>query len=98
MAYLTLVSAQKTQTFCVDENSLLSDVIGTRHTLAMPCGGKGRCGKCRVMASGRLSLPTAEERAALSEQELTNGVRLACCTRVLGDAHVTLFSAETLSQ
>ncbi|MEG2596369.1 MAG: ASKHA domain-containing protein, partial [Ruthenibacterium sp.] len=98
MAYLTLVSAQETQTFCVDENSLLADVIGIHHALAMPCGGKGRCGKCRVMASGRLSLPTAEERAALSEQELTNGVRLACCTRVLGDAHVTLFSAETLSQ
>ncbi|MEF9969888.1 MAG: ASKHA domain-containing protein [Ruthenibacterium sp.] len=98
MANITLISAQKTQTVTAEKNSLLSDVIGIHSALSMPCGGKGRCGKCRVKASGLLCAVTAEERAALNKSELENGVRLACCTRILGDASVTLFSAEALSQ
>ena len=50
--------------------------------LGLPCGGRGVCGKCRVEASGALSPQTAAERAA--------GGRLACQTRLLGDARVTL--------
>ena len=29
--------------------------------LDMPCGGRGVCGKCRVIASGALSAPTPQE-------------------------------------
>ena len=53
-----------------------------------PCGGKGRCGKCRVKARGALSQPTAAERAALGEQALAEGVRLACQARALGEVEV----------
>ncbi|MEG2698742.1 MAG: ASKHA domain-containing protein [Ruthenibacterium sp.] len=102
MANVTLFYAQSTQKRCVHETDLLSDILSgalpAPHAIAMPCGGKGRCGKCRVKATGALSPVTAEERAALSEAELAGGVRLACCTRVLGDAAVTLLFSDALTQ
>ncbi len=58
-----------------------------------PCGGHGRCGKCRVKARGKLSPPTEAEVRLLSPQELAGGIRLACVTRALGDCEI-----ETLSQ
>ena len=66
----------------------LSDLLRHEgHSPDMPCGGKGRCGKCRVKAAGRLSAPTAEETSALGGL-LVQGVRLACCPALEGDAEV----------
>ena len=53
-----------------------------------PCGGRGTCGKCKVLAGGALSPVTAEERSHLTPKELDAGVRLACRTTVLGEAWV----------
>ena len=59
-----------------------------------PCGGHGKCGKCKVIARGELSLPSEAELRLLTEEELKNGVRLACTTRALGDCEVeTLVSS-----
>lgn len=58
-----------------------------------PCGGKGLCGKCRVRVLGDVSAPGETERRLLGADELANGIRLACCTEVLGDCRV-----ERLSQ
>lgn len=60
---------------------LLSDVIGAEKL----CGGHGKCGKCKVVAKGALSLPSETELMHLTEEELARGVRLACLTTVLGD-------------
>lgn len=57
-------------------------------TLDAPCGGLGRCGRCRVRASGALEPPDATERALLTAEELSSGVRLACRARIAGDADV----------
>jgi uncharacterized 2Fe-2S/4Fe-4S cluster protein (DUF4445 family) len=55
--------------------------------LVSPCGGKGTCGKCRVrVISGEVSDVTDQERKLLSEHEIETGVRLACMTRMLGEA------------
>lgn len=35
-----------------------------------PCGGQGRCGKCRVLAHGDLSPAAPEELAQLPPREL----------------------------
>lgn len=58
--------------------------------LAMPCGGHGRCGKCRVTAEGQLSVPSEAERRFLSPEEIRQGIRLACCTAIEGDCSVRL--------
>ncbi len=55
----------------------------------MPCGGHGKCGKCLVTVTGEVSPPTEDERRVLSEDELAQGVRLACRTAVWGDCAVT---------
>ncbi len=47
--------------------------------LAAVCGGRGTCGRCRVvLTSGTLSALTSVERSVLSPEEITRGVRLAC--------------------
>lgn len=78
------------QPFPAEPGTLLSQALSHRHGLEMPCAGHGRCGKCRVTASGALSAPSPAERAHLTPEELAQGVRLACCTRVEGDCRVTL--------
>lgn len=55
------------------------DYIQSQGTaLAMPCGGKGMCGKCRVrVVRGRLPV-TPEDKRIFSEAQLAQGWRLAC--------------------
>ena len=65
----------------------LAAVIG----MEAPCGGHGKCGKCKVIATGALSPVSDAERAHLTEQELKDNVRLACHTLALGDCTVTAF-------
>ncbi|MDO8964118.1 MAG: ASKHA domain-containing protein [Coriobacteriia bacterium] len=56
-------------------------------TIATPCGGLGRCGSCRVHATGGLRSPGPAEREALGAAVLT-GARLACKARVEGPGDV----------
>lgn len=56
--------------------------------LPAPCGGHGRCGKCRVTAAGALGAVAATEKQLLHADELAAGVRLACCATVQGDCAV----------
>ena len=61
-----------------------------------PCGGHGKCGKCKVVAKGNISAPSESELELITTDELSNGVRLACLTRALGDCEVySIRSTET---
>ncbi len=51
------------------------------------CGGKGRCGKCRVEIRGEASPPAESEQEVLGADG-GGGCRLACQTHVLGSASV----------
>ncbi|MBN2073564.1 MAG: DUF4445 domain-containing protein [Actinobacteria bacterium] len=46
------------------------------------CGGKGTCGKCRIIIldedNARAFEPTGQEKKVLSADEISHGVRLAC--------------------
>ena len=55
----------------------LSDVI----SIEQPCGGHGKCGKCKVIAKGSLSEPSYTERALLTKEELEFQSILLTCTR-----------------
>lgn len=59
----------------------ISAVVAT----VQPCGGKGKCGKCKVKASGKLSEMTENEHTYLTKTEIKEGIRLACKTVILGD-------------
>jgi len=52
------------------------------------CGGKGNCGKCRVIVKeGKV---TAKESAFLTEADIKQGVRLACMTKPASDLTVEI--------
>ncbi len=57
-------------------------------SMETPCGGHGKCGKCKVRATGALSPIGSSERAHLSDAELATGIRLACCTLVEGECFI----------
>ena len=63
-----------------------------------PCGGHGKCGKCKVIARGALSEPTAVELDLLSQNERDAGVRLACLTVALGDCEIETLDKKEKSQ
>ena len=47
-------------------------------TISTPCGGRGNCGKCRIKIINGWLPVMAMDRVQLSEDELEQGVRLAC--------------------
>lgn len=99
MVTIFLHSNHEVITHSAEENTLLSDFLKAhRYALEMPCGGQGRCGKCRVRAEGALSPLSAEEQKVLSASELAQGIRLGCRTYLLGECHVWLSDSETQQQ
>jgi len=46
------------------------------------CGGLGKCGKCKIKVLSSIGPPTEEEEGFLDEDELKQGIRLACRTEV----------------
>jgi len=55
-----------------------------------PCGGRGACGKCRVVVHGEISPPDPAELQLVSDADRALGVRLACQAKILGDVSVTI--------
>jgi len=75
------------RTLEVERGTNLRDVLYA-HGVEFPCGGRGRCKRCRVqLVEGELPIDE-EERGILSDQERQEGWRLACRCRV--DAPVAL--------
>jgi uncharacterized 2Fe-2S/4Fe-4S cluster protein (DUF4445 family) len=62
------------------------------------CGGKGKCGKCRVrVLEGEVSPASQEESAHVTENEKGMDYRLACMARVMGDATVLVAGENVLT-
>lgn len=59
--------------------SLLGLLARLGFRLNAPCGGNGRCGKCRVLAENA-GEPGEEDKRLLDADELAAGMRLACRT------------------
>lgn len=63
--------------------STLIEKMGAR--LDRPCGGSGKCGKCRVRVQGEQSALTRDEQKHLSADEIAQGIRLACKAKITGE-------------
>ena len=77
-----------------DGATLMEALAAAGLRLDSPCGGRGRCGKCLVAATGDLEPPGASE---LKHLESKPGQRLACQARARGDATITLDSGAAFS-
>ncbi|MFC1964981.1 ASKHA domain-containing protein [Chloroflexota bacterium] len=63
--------------------------------LAGECGGLGKCGKCKLKVLSEIEKPSDEEKRLLDKEELEQGIRLACRTRVDHDLVVSTAEADT---
>ena len=84
---LTYVS--ESTSFCdVKDGESIADALlklGVSHDA--PCGGNGKCGKCRVLCEGEVSVPDDEEKNVLGKL-INDGYRLACKAKICGDVTV----------
>ncbi len=69
----------------------------TPFTLHAPCGGKGKCGKCKIrILDGDPSPITEAEQTLLRPDELSAGIRLACVTKPETDLFISLEGEKKL--
>lgn len=57
------------------------------------CGGLGKCGKCKVKVLSFIGSPSKAGTEMLSEEEIKEGIRLACCNKVKKD--LVIYLGET---
>jgi len=79
----------------VPDGTLLSDaIVSAGIGLNLPCGGQGRCGRCKVIVEeGQVKRPSTSR---LSSTELQQGYTLACQTRVEDDLKVFVPPQEAI--
>ena len=81
------------------EQNMLEAAAAAGLYVDAPCGGKGKCGKCRVrLVEGALSPPTEEESSFLGHTAIQQGLRLACRARPESDCAVFLPDEYILKQ
>lgn len=71
-----------------ERGKTLSEITGGEK----PCGGHGKCGKCKVIVKGEVSALTETEKHLLSPKETAAGVRLGCMAHMLGNCKITTIS------
>ena len=74
----------------VPKGSILKEFMN----MNFPCGGHGKCGKCKVILNGNIPY-SADELRLLSETEIKNNVHLACLTKVQNEMEVFSVSTHT---
>jgi len=80
----------------VDKGATIRDAaLAAGVSIYSPCGGEGKCGKCRVrVCSSAAPEPTRQEREFISEDELRDGIRLACMARVTEDTEIEVIAVS----
>jgi uncharacterized 2Fe-2S/4Fe-4S cluster protein (DUF4445 family) len=62
-----------------------------------PCGGVGKCGKCKVRILEGEIKPNSDEIKFLNEDEINQGIHLACFTEIWGDMVVDTLGTSSKS-
>lgn len=70
-----------------ERGAILHDVLRNADVrIESLCGGRGKCGKCKVIYErGEIEKVSSEPDKFLSPQELEEGYHLACMVRLMGD-------------
>lgn len=73
----------------VKENETLKKILQKYNICRFPCGGKGKCGKCKVIIENAPP-PNKIDIEKLSEEEIKKKYRLACNTHIDRDMQVSV--------
>ena len=74
----------------VDDDTMLFKALKAAGVYVLSsCGGKGNCGKCKVVIKNG-NTDTSKSRSFLSAEEVERGYALACLTRVKSDLTVEI--------
>ena len=71
--------------YSVEDNSPLKETL-IDAGFSFPCGGVGRCGKCRINCP--TISPTELDRRFLNEKQIADGIRLACDKKVTSSINI----------
>ncbi len=58
------------------------------------CGGLGKCGKCKIRILTSIEPPSSDEEGFLDQDEIDQGIRLACRTQIHSDMVVHVGETE----
>ena len=64
--------------FLEEGQSLMDGLLKEGYYISAVCGGRGRCGKCKVKVLEGAAPVTSEDEKMFSEKELAEGWRLSC--------------------
>lgn len=78
------------QVYVLNESILLEAAAQAGLILQTPCGGAGKCGKCKVRIISGVCKPSATCLAVLGRENIENGFRLACQAKVGGDLTIEI--------
>ncbi|MHA1130984.1 MAG: 2Fe-2S iron-sulfur cluster-binding protein, partial [Candidatus Helarchaeota archaeon] len=75
-----------------EDQSVLDGAILNGIDITSICGGLGNCGKCKIVLPDhqQVNAITDKEEKLLTKGEITNGVRLACQTKLKGNIVVKI--------
>lgn len=65
--------------------TLLTSLLDSGISIPSPCGGKAACKQCKVKITRYADEPLETDRGTFSKQQLEQGWRLSCQTKVLHD-------------
>ena len=80
----------------VEESANLYDVLVAKQMISdAPCGGTGKCGKCKVEMADPVPEATENEIRRLTSGEISAGTRLACEITLLQDTTIRLVQDQS---
>jgi uncharacterized 2Fe-2S/4Fe-4S cluster protein (DUF4445 family) len=81
---------------CIKGDNLLEVLLNNGYEISTYCGGQGVCGKCKVKISSGVKELDEKEEKYLTNEEINEGIRLACKTEITGNMVVELEDSEDI--
>jgi uncharacterized 2Fe-2S/4Fe-4S cluster protein (DUF4445 family) len=79
---------------CLDQESILEAMVREGIHYRNDCGGRGTCGKCRILLKEGKLESTVQDQKVLSVKEIEQGYRLSCKAYPSEDCTVLLVSEQ----
>lgn len=82
---------------CEKGKKLIDIIKKEKINFTFPCGGKGRCGNCKIKITKGLEKPSKLDEMKINREEIEKGVRLACCLFIKQDTDMEIRETETFN-